>query len=132
MAPGYETYDNSGVPFVMKPKKSIYGLRQSPENWFGTIDGHLSNIDFRSLKSDPCVYVFEDKTGACHPNTLYGWHSSTWQQLATPRQAEEVTNGPFRDDGPRGHVEGARHERHPGPRKRDDYHRPEGLHGGYS
>ena len=27
------------------------------------MDDHLSNIGFRSLKSDPCVHVFEDKTG---------------------------------------------------------------------
>ena len=63
MAPGYETYDKSGVSFVMKVKKSLYGLRQSPKNWFGTMDDHLSNIGFRSLMSDPCVYVFKDKTG---------------------------------------------------------------------
>ena len=63
MASGYETYDKSGVPFVMKLKKILHGLRQSPENWFCTMDDHLSNIGFRSLKSDPCVYVFEDKTG---------------------------------------------------------------------
>ena len=70
MAPGYETYDKSGVLFVMKLKKSLYGLRQSPKNWIGTMDDHLSNIGFRSLKSDPCVYVFEDKTGIAIP-TLY-------------------------------------------------------------
>ena len=63
MAPGYETYDKSGVPFFMKLKKSPYGLRQSPKNWFGTMDDHLSNIGFHSLKSDPCVSVLEDKTG---------------------------------------------------------------------
>ena len=64
MAPGYETYDKSGIPFVMKLKKSLYGLRPSPKNWFGTMDDHLSNIVFCSFfKSDPCVYVFEDKTG---------------------------------------------------------------------
>ena len=34
------------------------------------MDDHLSNIGFRSLKSDPCVYVFEDKTGTVIP-TLY-------------------------------------------------------------
>ena len=61
MAPAYETCDMSGVPFVMKLKKSLYGLRQSPKNWFGTMDDHLSNIGFRSVKSDPCVYVFEDE-----------------------------------------------------------------------
>ena len=27
------------------------------------MDDHLSNIGFRSLKLDPCVYVFEAKTG---------------------------------------------------------------------
>ena len=70
MAPGYETYDTSGVPFVMKLKKSLYGLRRSPKNWFGTMDDRLSNIGFRSLKSDPCVYVFEDKTGTAKL-TLY-------------------------------------------------------------
>ena len=63
MPPGYETYDKSGVPFVIKLKKSLYGLRQSPKNWFGTMDNHLSNMGFRSLKSDPCVFVFKDKTG---------------------------------------------------------------------
>ena len=34
------------------------------------MDGHLSNMGFRSLKSDPCVYVFEDKTGTAM-QTLY-------------------------------------------------------------
>ena len=70
MAPSYETYDNSGVSFVMKLKKSLYGLRQSPKNWFGTMNDYISNIVFRSLKSDPCVYVFEDKTGTA-TLTLY-------------------------------------------------------------
>ena len=36
MVPGYETYDKGDVHFVMKLKKSLYGLRQSPTNWFGT------------------------------------------------------------------------------------------------
>ena len=63
MALGYETYNKSGVPFVMKLKKSLQGLQQSPMNWVGTMDDNLSNTGFRSLRSDPCVYVFEDKTG---------------------------------------------------------------------
>lgn len=32
MAPGYEIADLSGVPLVMKLKKILYGLRQSPMN----------------------------------------------------------------------------------------------------
>ena len=64
MAPGYERNNESGVPFVMKPKESLYGLRQSPKNWFSTINHHLGKIEFRSLKSDPCVYVYEDENGS--------------------------------------------------------------------
>ena len=30
MAPGYEINDEIGVPLVMKLKKSLYGLQQSP------------------------------------------------------------------------------------------------------
>ena len=61
MAPGYERSNESGVPLVMKLTKSFYGLRQSPQNWFSTIDHHLGKIGFRSLKSDPCVYVYDDE-----------------------------------------------------------------------
>ena len=63
MAPGYETNDEAGVPLVMKFKKSLYCLKQSPKNWFRTMDVELAVIGFRPLKSDPCVYVYEDETG---------------------------------------------------------------------
>ena len=59
MPPGYERSNEFGVPRVMKLKKRLCGLRQSPKNWFSTIDHHLGKIGFRSLKSDPCVYVYE-------------------------------------------------------------------------
>ena len=57
-SPGYERSNESGVPLVMKLKKSLHGVRQSPKNWFSTMDRHLGKIEFRSLKSDPCVYVY--------------------------------------------------------------------------
>ena len=62
MAPGYETNKKAGVLLVMKLTKSLYGPRQSPKNWFGAIDVELTVIDFRPLKSDPCVYIYEDET----------------------------------------------------------------------
>ena len=64
MAPGYERRNESGVPLVMKLKKSLYGLRHSPRNWFSTMDHHLGKIVFRCLKSDQCIYVYEDKNGS--------------------------------------------------------------------
>ena len=64
MAPGCEHNKESGVPLVMKLNKSLYGFRQSPTNWFSTTDHHLGKIGSRSLKLDPCVYVYEDENGS--------------------------------------------------------------------
>ena len=47
---------------LKKILKILYCLRQSPKSWFGTVDVKLAVIGFRPLKSDPCVYVYEDET----------------------------------------------------------------------
>lgn len=47
MAPSCGITNNSGVPLVMKPKKNLYGLRQSPRNWFVTMGHHLAKLGFR-------------------------------------------------------------------------------------
>ena len=63
MAPGYEAKgEATGAPLVMKLLKSLYGLKQSPKNWHGTIDTFLVGIAFKALKSDPCVYIFNGTT----------------------------------------------------------------------
>eukprot|EP00903_Cladosiphon_okamuranus_P015299 g14134.t1 len=49
--------DKNGSEMVMKLKKSLYGLAQSPGTWFNTIDPVLVEIEFVALKSDPCVYL---------------------------------------------------------------------------
>ena len=59
MAAGYERSNESRVPLAMKLKKSL-----CPKNRFSTMDHHLSKIKFRSLKSDPCVCVYEDENGS--------------------------------------------------------------------
>ena len=58
MAPGYEELSNDGVPMVMRLLKSLFGLRQSPRCWYGTVDEPVVEIGFKSLKSDPCVYIY--------------------------------------------------------------------------
>ena len=64
MAPGYETYDKPGIPFVMKLKKSLYGLRQSATRIYSARWTIISRTSASARsKWDPCVYVFEDKTG---------------------------------------------------------------------
>ena len=132
MAPGYETYDTSGVPFVMKLKKSLYGLRRSPKNWFGTMNDRLSNIGFRSLKSDPCVYVFEDKTGTVILTLYVDGILLLGNNKQLLGKLKKLLMDRFEMTDHWGRVEGARHKRHPVPKKRDGHHRPEGLNGGYS
>ena len=70
MAPGYEQFDENGVPRVMRLLKSLYGLRQSPTNWWNTIDKRLVEIGFKSLKLDPAVYTYS-AYGAIYILTLY-------------------------------------------------------------
>ena len=55
---------------VMRLLKSLYGLRQSPRCWYGTVDEHVVEIGFKSLKSDPCVYIYSEG-GAIYVLTLY-------------------------------------------------------------
>lgn len=60
-APGFEITRDDGVQLVMKLNKSLYGLAQSPLNWWNTIDPKLVEIGFEPLKSDPCVYLYNHK-----------------------------------------------------------------------
>ena len=43
---------------VMKLGESLYGLAQSPGNWFHTIDPVIISIGFVPLKSDTCFYIY--------------------------------------------------------------------------
>ena len=70
MAPGCEKFDENGVPLVLRVLKSLYGLHQSPTNWWNTIDTHPVEIGFTNLKSDPCVCAYSE-CGAAYCLTLY-------------------------------------------------------------
>ena len=56
--PGFETNDNEKGLLVMKLGKSLYGLAQSPGNWFHTIDPVLISIGLVPPKSDTCIYIY--------------------------------------------------------------------------
>ena len=57
-APGFETTNKNGVQLVMKLEKSLYGLAQSPQNWWKTIDPKLIEIGYVPLNPDSCVYIY--------------------------------------------------------------------------
>ena len=54
----------------MRLFKRLYGLRQSPTNWWNTIGKHRVETGFKSLKSDPCIYTYSE-CGAIKIPTLY-------------------------------------------------------------
>ena len=68
--PGFEVKDKDGGDLVMQLEKSLYGLAQSPGNWFHTVDPVLVEIGFVPLKSDTCVYLY-DHDGVRIYLTLY-------------------------------------------------------------
>ena len=70
MTPGYEEFSNDGVTMATRLLKSLYGLRQSPRCWYGTVDEHMVDIGFKSLKSDACVYIYSEG-GSIYVLTLY-------------------------------------------------------------
>ncbi|CAB1113505.1 unnamed protein product [Ectocarpus sp. CCAP 1310/34] len=57
--PGFEVNGKDGGDLVMQLQKSLYGLAQSPSNWFHTIDPFLVEIGFVPLQSDTCVYLYD-------------------------------------------------------------------------
>lgn len=59
LIPGQEaTYHKTGIPLVMKLRRSLCGLARSPVFWGATIDAELLGIGFSptSTLSDPCTY----------------------------------------------------------------------------
>ena len=44
-------------------KRSIYGLKQSPQCWNHALDSQLKEMGFKQTSSDPCLYVHFDSEG---------------------------------------------------------------------
>lgn len=51
---GFEEKDKD--KYVLKLKKSLYGLKQSGRNWNNTLDQHLSKEGFIRSINEPCLY----------------------------------------------------------------------------
>ena len=61
IAQGFRNPENSSK--VCKLQKSLYGLKQSPRQWYAKMHSYLvSELGFRSSKNDPCLYVKHKNT----------------------------------------------------------------------
>ena len=55
-------YNEAGKEhLVCKLKKSIYGLKQSPQCWNRAFSEYLESIGFEQSAADPCVYCIHPK-----------------------------------------------------------------------
>ncbi|KAM1861471.1 hypothetical protein ACFX13_013538 [Malus domestica] len=60
-----EVYVEQPEGFVVKGKedkvyklhKALYGLKQAPRAWYGEIDNHFSQCDFKKSLSEPTLYI---------------------------------------------------------------------------
>ena len=49
---------NNGTSQVCHLIKTLYGLKQSSQEWSEELDCKLSEIEFKHLYTDPCVYIW--------------------------------------------------------------------------
>jgi hypothetical protein len=58
---GYEQYSQDGQLLYCLLRKALYGL--SGRQWYLKLSEVMKDIGFRKVRSEPCVYVWEDSTG---------------------------------------------------------------------
>ena len=56
---GFE--DKNHPNWVLKLNRALYGLKQSANIWFNTLDPKLKELGFKPLMSDPCLYLNKSK-----------------------------------------------------------------------
>ena len=96
MAPGYNQFDENGIPLVMRLLKSLYGLRQSPTNWWNTID--KVEIGLKNLKSDPCVHSYSECGAICILTPVCRRHSLARKRRPGAKADHAETHESFLND----------------------------------
>lgn len=62
---GFEKVGKNGEQLVYKSKKSLYGLKQSGQNWNNMLHTFLCKENFSQSRPNPCVYVRNSETKGC-------------------------------------------------------------------
>ena len=54
-----------GLPegYVVKLRKSIYGLKQAGHVWWQTLTEQLHNFGFKPCDAEPCLFIYNDSQG---------------------------------------------------------------------
>ena len=76
---GWETLNNLNIPqrfkrnHVLKLKRSMYGLRQSPRNFFKHLKANLEKADFVQSENDPCLFISDNVICVCYVDDCLWW-----------------------------------------------------------
>eukprot|EP00956_Cyclotella_meneghiniana_P044824 scaffold338353_cov235-Cyclotella_meneghiniana.AAC.1 len=54
---GHERQGPNGKELVLKLNRSVYGLRQSPRNFFQYLKNHLADNGLHQSQHDPCLFI---------------------------------------------------------------------------
>jgi len=60
---GYEQYSRDGYLLYCLLLKALYRLKQGGRQWYLKLSEVMKEIGFRKVRSEPCVYLWEDSTG---------------------------------------------------------------------
>ena len=48
---------------VLRLKKTLYGLKQSPREWNANLDAFMINMKYKRISADSCVYIRSNASG---------------------------------------------------------------------
>ncbi len=73
MPKGFEQYAKNSRKKVLKLKKTLYGLRQSPRAFWKYLTEKMKACDMHQSKFDPCLFVGEKVMCIVYVDDLIFW-----------------------------------------------------------
>jgi hypothetical protein len=74
---GFTQYSKNGIPKGLKLKKTLYGLRQSPQAFWKYITEKLKSCGLEQSKFDPCLFVGSKIICVVDVDNLIYWSKDT-------------------------------------------------------
>ncbi len=61
-------FENQSCVYVLKPNKSLYGLKRASANWYDMLMKGLNDCGFTPSKVDPCIFIQNDAIALVYIN----------------------------------------------------------------
>jgi len=73
MPQGFKQYDKNGRPRVLKLKRHIYGLRESPKRFYEYMVEKMAECGMRQSSFDPCLFIGETTIAVMFVDDVLMW-----------------------------------------------------------